>query len=72
MKKEFYKVTYFSKDDDFIGPFMHQCYSEEELSSFITYLKSMDKYNITVYKVIQTEEIINFDQYEKENNNVNN
>lgn len=58
MIRECYKITYRDKDFNYKEPFLFNCYDMEFLDTFIKGFLERGYYDIKVYHVIETSELI--------------
>lgn len=58
MRKEFYKITYRDKLVNYKKPFVFECGSETLLGVQIKKFIGNKYYDIKIYKVVETEELI--------------
>lgn len=58
MSREFYKITYREKGFNYKLPFLFNCYDVDILDIQIKRFVARGCYNIKVYHVVETEELI--------------
>ncbi len=58
MKKEYYKITYRDKNFNYEKPFLFNCYDKDTLDIHIKRFLENGYYDIKIYNVIETEELI--------------